>query len=129
VSADHHITRVAAVALRAFELVEEFRWRFDAEHVGFREDIQGHEAPYLRSLVILGQESAGGFMLYITNDVWVGDLLVHARIDAGGDFAEARGFQPLYAKAALKGLEVPLLELHAELATGRYRDGGSTHDQ
>lgn len=123
-AADHHITRVAAVALRAFELVEEFRWRFDAEHVGFREDIQGVDAPYLRSLVILGQEAAGSFMLYITNDVWVGDLLVHARIDAGGDFAEARSFQPLYARAALKGLEVPLLELHTELATGRHQGGG-----
>jgi hypothetical protein len=79
----------ASVAARAFDLVDEFRWRFDCTALSFRERIAGSPVPYIASLVILGVDFAGDFLLYATRDLWASDVLIHAQIDAGGRLLEA----------------------------------------
>lgn len=109
------ITRAADVAARAFDLVDEFRWRFDAAALTFRESILDHPAPYIESLVILGMDDNRHLMLYSTHDLWIGDVLVHARVDAGGRFLEAQAFGQLYALASAAGLESVLVSMRSEL--------------
>ncbi len=109
------IALTASVAARAFDLVDEFRWRFDCAALSFRERIAGSPVPYLASLVILGVDFGGDFMLYATRDLWASDVLVHAQIDAGGRLLEASGFQPLFQMASVAGLEKDLLQMRNEI--------------
>jgi hypothetical protein len=67
--------------------------------------------------VILGVDDNSHLMLYATNDLWVGDTLVHARVDAGGRFLEAPVFGQLFALASAVGLESVLAHMHRELSS------------
>jgi hypothetical protein len=103
---------VAAVAVRTFELVDEFRWRFDAVSVAFQESIFPAQPVHLQSLHLLGRDDTGALLWCTTADTWRDGRFIPARIDAGSFLVEADDLSGLLERLDRRRIDVDLAALH-----------------